>query len=234
MRTVVLHYHLFKNAGTSLDLILENNFANHWVTKEFSRSSKDNSAELRDWILENPDAVVFSTHTGAGPVPVIDGVKIISIMLLRDPIARIKSAYRFERKQDCDDFFPKLAKSHNFEEYVMARLNILGDLQCRNFQTDRLASLVPGSEPALDRAKVGLSRLTVVGRVEHFSVMIDRLIKILRPTFPNFVGGVVKSNTSAKESAKVSIDPKFEAYLHDVNVDDFACLEAYNARYDPA
>jgi hypothetical protein len=234
MRTVILHYHLFKNAGTSLDRILKNSFPKHWVTKEFSQSGGDNSAEQRDWILENPDAVAFSTHTGAGPVPVIDGVKIISIMLLRDPIARIESAYRFERQQNSDSFGAQLAKSLDFEEYVMSRLNIPGDMQCRNFQTDRLASLVTGSEPALERAKEGLNRLTVVGRVEHFSVMMDRLIQILRPTFPNFVGGVVKSNTSAKESAKAPIDPKFEAHLRDVNADDFACLKAYHASYGPA
>ncbi len=109
-RTVVLHYHLFKNAGTSLDEILKRNFGARWVTREFSMTGGDNSAELAKWITEEEDAVAFSTHTGIGPVPEVPGVRIVTIMLLRDPISRIRSAYRFERSQRADTFGARLAK----------------------------------------------------------------------------------------------------------------------------
>jgi hypothetical protein len=34
-RNVILHFHLFKNAGTSLDALLKENFPTQWLTKEF-------------------------------------------------------------------------------------------------------------------------------------------------------------------------------------------------------
>ncbi|MGR3732958.1 sulfotransferase family 2 domain-containing protein, partial [Pseudophaeobacter sp.] len=148
-RTVILHYHLFKNAGTSLDQILKRNFGDRWVTREFSMKGGDNSAQLADWIREEKDAVAFSTHTGAGPVPEIEGVRVVSVMLLRDPIVRIRSAYQFERKQCADTLGARLAKEVDFETYVRTRLEMPHDRQCRNFHTHRLASMVPGADPEL-------------------------------------------------------------------------------------
>ena len=110
-RTVILHYHLFKNAGTSVDQILRRNFGDRWVTREFSTAGADNSAEVADWIRANPHAVAFSTHTALGPPPLIEGVNLITVMLLRDPVARIRSVYRFERKQDADTWGTELAKA---------------------------------------------------------------------------------------------------------------------------
>ena len=97
MRTVVLHYHLFKNAGTSVDRILQDNFANTWVTEEFPASGGNNTDRVEAWIADTPDAVAFSSHTMMGPLPAVPGVRVIPVMLLRDPVARIRSAYRFER-----------------------------------------------------------------------------------------------------------------------------------------
>ena len=93
-RTIILHYHLFKNAGTSLDQILKRNFGSRWVTREFPMAGDDNSAQLAEWIRSEPEAVAFSTHTGIGPVPEVEGVDIVSVMLLRDPVARIRSKLR--------------------------------------------------------------------------------------------------------------------------------------------
>ena len=48
MKTVILHYHLFKNAGTSLDAAFKENFSEEsgeWVTKEFPAQPSQNSAE---------------------------------------------------------------------------------------------------------------------------------------------------------------------------------------------
>ena len=49
-RTIILHYHLFKNAGTSIDAILKDNFDEKWVTREFesSNSNKNMASDLTD------------------------------------------------------------------------------------------------------------------------------------------------------------------------------------------
>src|SRR5690606_24093891 len=131
-RVVILHYHLFKNAGTSVDRILEYNFPGRWVTAEFKRKPGPlgNSDLVAKWIVDNPEAVAFSTHTAWGPIPEKPGVRLISVLFLRDPIERIRSAYRFERQQQADTFGARLAKEHDFEGYVRARLAIPNDRQC--------------------------------------------------------------------------------------------------------
>lgn len=228
MRTVILHYHLFKNAGTSLDQILKDNFGKAWVTREFSSSGRPdgNTPDVEAWIKNNPDAVAFSSHTMMGPLPRIEGVRVISIMLLRDPIERIKSAYRFEQKQESETFGAVLAKHTDFEGYVKVRLSLPHDRQCRNFQTYRLAALVPGADPELERAKRGLERLTVVGFVSDFTHALERLTVAIADAFPDFRGAEIHSNRSTS-GHRLELEEELEALLRRYNADDLALLGNY-------
>lgn len=227
MRTVILHYHLFKNAGTSLDNQLKANFQDQWVTKEFP--GQNNTAQVRQWIESTPDALAYSSHTMMGPLPEVPGVRIISVMLLRDPIARIRSAYRFEHKQVSDGFGAVLARHTTFEGYVHVRLAMPWDRQCRSFQTWRLASLAPGEGSELDRAKQGLERLTLVGRVEQFDTMLTELKALLEPAFPDIALTPVHSNRSDSASGTSKPkDPAIEALLKKANAEDLALLEHHS------
>ncbi len=218
-RTIILHYHLFKNAGTSLDRILRKNFGPKWITAEFSSANRDNGPEVAHWITAHPDAVAFSTHTAMGPVPPIEGVTVLSMMLLRDPVARIRSAYRFERKQEAQTWGAQLAKTHDLEGYVRARLERHGDRQCRNFQTQRLASLLPGDGPELTRAVQAMQQLSVVGLVEDFDDVTRRLTETLRPIFPEFLAENVRVNTTTP-APETDTDRRVNALLEEVNSDD--------------
>lgn len=233
-RTVILHYHLFKNAGTSLDQVLKRNFGDRWVTREFPMKTDDNSAQVAEWIRSEPDAVAFSTHTALGPIPRIEGVKIITVMLLRDPIARIRSAYRFERKQDADTWGAELAKQHDLEGYVRARLERPKDRQCRNFQTHRLATLVPGDGPELDRALAGLRQLSVVGLVDQFDGTLTRLADLIRPDFPDFTWTSVRANTTSSEQRPLTDQDRIvDALLLGHNRDDFDVLRTATEMTNP-
>lgn len=224
-RTVILHYHLFKNAGTSLDEVLKRNFGDRWVTREFPARGDNNTAEVADWIRRNPDAVAFSTHTALGPVPQIDGVRVISVLFLRDPIERISSAYRFERSQTADSWGAALAKAQDFEGYVRMRLAIPGDRQCRNFQTHRLASMIPGDEPELERARRALGSVSVLGLVERFDESIARLTRMLLPGFPEFTATSVRANISDRSAMNQDLPVEFRTLLHGANADDLALLQ---------
>lgn len=215
-RTIVLHYHLFKNAGTSLDQILRRNLKDRWVTAEFPAQGGDNSDLVTRWITDNPDAVAFSTHTALGPVPQIDGVNIISVMLLRHPVDRIRSAYRFERGQEADTWGAQLAKEHDLKGYVEARLARPGDRQCRNFQAHRLASLVPGTDPELQRARAGMKELSVLGLVEDFDGTMARLAALLQADFPDFRWQSTRANTTRPDK-DTDDDAELTALLTDAN-----------------
>jgi hypothetical protein len=199
-RTVILHYHLFKNAGTSFDGILQKNFPGQWTAAEFPGG--DNSMQVAAWIARNPGMVAFSSHTATGPVPVVPGVRIISALFLRDPVARIRSAYLFERRQNAGDaanLGARLASETDFDGYVRGRLGIAGDRQCRDFHVVRLAQFVRRIAPELQRATEALQRLSFVGEVERFGHSMDRFAALVRPVWPGFDAGHVHLNRSAAE-----------------------------------
>ena len=209
-RTIILHYHLFKNAGTSVDAILKRNFGDRWVTREFGEAGSNNTAQVEAWISETPEAVAYSSHTMLGPIPQVAGVRVISLVLLRDPIARIKSAYRFERAQKADTWGARLAKEHDFEGYVRARLERPADRQCRNFQTYRLALFAPGPGAELDRATAALDLLSVVGRVEAFDLAMERLRGLTGDAFPAFQAPATRANVSEETSGESGAEAVME------------------------
>ncbi len=217
-RTIILHYHLFKNAGTSVDTVLRSNFGDKWVTREFPARHGNNTRMVEDWIRETPEAIAYSSHTMLGPLPQVAGVRILTFMLLRDPIKRIHSAYRFERQQVADTWGAKLAKEHDFEGYVRTRLSKRGDRQCRDFQTHRLSMLVPGSGTARERAVAAMNKLTVVGSVERFDEALGRLEQALVTYFTNYTSRHVQANRSADTGDRVS--EELDGLLRKANKDD--------------
>ncbi len=228
-RTVILHYHLFKNAGTSVDRVLQRNFPGRWVTAEHPSQRADNSAAVGAWIAATPEAVAFSSHTAIGPLPRVAGVRILPLLFLRDPIDRILSAYRFERKQDAETLGTRLARSHDFEGYVRARLAIHGDRQCRNFQTHRLAAFRPGPEPEIDRALAALGEIELAGIVEDFAGSMRRIAQALLPLFPAFRFDAPRLNRSDPELAP-EMSPELRALLAEANADDMVLHRALTAR----
>lgn len=208
-RTVILHYHLFKNAGTSFDGILKRNFPGRWVSSEFPGGN--NSAAVADWIVANPEAVAFSSHTATGPVPQIPGVRVISVAFLRDPVARIRSAYLFERRQtvarENDRMGVHLASKTDFQGYVRGRLSVPGDRQCRNFHCARLAGFVRKQVPELERAIEALSVLSLVGEVEQFGRVMRRFAVQVRPFWPDFDPATLHLNrTDSEEPVEIGAD----------------------------
>ncbi|WP_136444160.1 sulfotransferase family 2 domain-containing protein [Pacificoceanicola onchidii] len=224
-RTVILHYHLFKNAGTSLDEILKRNFQERWVTREFSMAGGDNSAELAKWIESEPEAVAFSTHTGIGPVPEVPGVRILTVMILRDPIARIRSAYRFERNQKADTFGARLAKETDLEGYVRTRLKNPADRQCRDFQCSRLAPMIPGEAPELDRAIAAARDLDALGNVADFDGFLARLAEVLKEPFPEFTWESVQANVSKPAKKAEANSEEVTALLEKANQNDLKLVD---------
>lgn len=222
-RTVIVHHHLFKNAGTSVDYILEQNFGAGFHKREFKGQPDVNSEQLAQLIADDPHLVAISTHSSLGPIPPIPGVRLVTFLLLRDPIERIKSAYFFERDQNTDNFGSVLARNTSLDGYASVRLSLPADRQCRNFQTWRL-SLQSLEEPTeIARAQAGLEKISVHGRVENFngavkdlSLAVEAYLKPLswEPVHMNktinrnehFSDGTLKSLLRANEDDAALVD----------------------------
>lgn len=239
MRKVILHYHLFKNAGTSLDAAFKENVEpEEWVTQEFPGQPAKNREEVAQWILENPRAKIFSSHTAYLPPPKLDGVKVLPVIFMRHPIDRIASAYAFETKQGGDSFGAVLARNTDLSGYIETRLSLPNDRQCRNFHMHRLAMMFgekQGDEFA--RAEKAVETLPFIGIVEQFADSMARLERWLqhegfedmklKPVEKNVTRDIKKSLDEKLKEFEERISPEVFVKLMEANWSDFE-LYRYN------
>jgi hypothetical protein len=180
--TVVIHYHLFKNAGSSLDEALHNAFGDSWGTLEADRDGLTLDREhVAAWLKANPHIRALSSHTAVLPEP----PGSFPIVFIRHPIDRIGSVYSFERRRvDAHSQSAQVARATSLAGWVRWQLSRPPDRSIRSFQTYRLAfgSSSPGTE--LTRAERTLRRLPFVGLVEAYRRSVDRLANQLRAFYP--------------------------------------------------
>ncbi len=163
-----------------------------------------------------------------GPIPQLEGVRVISVMMLLDPIKRIKSAYRFERQQDADTWGAKLAKEHDFEGYVRARLAQKGDRQCRNFQTFRLASVAPSEETELKRARLALAAISAFGPIDDFPGTLSKLAMLFLGRTKVFDSTNVDVGRRKSAMTGNEVSAPLWILLREDNEDDLALLAKDN------
>jgi hypothetical protein len=178
-RHVVVHYHFFKNAGTSVDESLKAVFGDRCIGVEDDGGLSP--AALADFIAAHPNHRVFSSHTAQFPVPQIDGVAILPIVFVRHPIDRIRSVYEFERRDPRNSPAPfRMAKELGLKDYVSWRLN--EDRQIRDFHVTRFARGLTGPA-SLATAQKYIRRLPFVGVVDRFEASLTALSQILKQSF---------------------------------------------------
>lgn len=192
MRKIIVHYHIFKNAGTTLDAILQQSFPNSWVPFDLSLPSASiNQVELEGFIQANPKVMVFSSHQARLPVPLSGDFKVYPLVFLRHPIDRVASIYHYLRRLPDKEARPAsaFAKSHNMADFVRWRLEEAHGAVIRNFQTIFLSGdtrdvrLSIASSEHLVAARSQLAALPFFGLVEAFDLSVSRMSDFLVPIF---------------------------------------------------
>ncbi len=199
-RKVIVHYHLFKNAGTSIDRILRENFGeDRWREAEFSGpttnipavlSGNSSAPEVQEWLARHPEVVALSSHTAALPLPDLPATEVFPIVMVRNPIVRLQSSYRFQRKRFASGFdnrTTRLAAENDLAGYLRGLLAMRQQSLAHNFASVRLAAAVEGSpDQVRQRALAALELLPFVGVVERFGQSMQVLQRWLAPHFPGF------------------------------------------------
>ena len=243
-RALIFHYHLFKNAGSSVDELLRRNFGRRWALREFNVSRSQNLAAVTEFLGNNLDLQAISSHTALLPAPQLSGVEIFPVIFIRHPIDRLRSAYEFERRQEANTPGSRLAKLHGFDGYLRELLQNPRHRQIRNFQTFRLSHNEPAwKKSELERAVLALEKLPFVGLVERFDDSLVQLQIRLRPLFPKFcVQPVHRNASSSRQETLPSRLAKIEEMLGselygeilDANANDLAVYELVSTRYQQA
>ena len=137
-RIVIIHNHLFKNAGSTIDWVLKNNFGKHFVDHRDDDLMRKGAAYLGPYLIKNKKIKAISTHHLVLPLPVVDNITLPQIVMFRHPIERVLSVYKFEREQKNSSTPGSLnAKKKNLKQYIEWRMQPDVGGTIRNFHISR-------------------------------------------------------------------------------------------------
>lgn len=230
-RSVILHFHLFKNAGTSVDEILQYNFGDQWTEIEGTKNKKLTTERLVEFIQKNPEYNAISSHTAVINVPEIDNINILPIIFLRHPIDRIRSVYEFERQQDAQTPGAIKAKEGNFCYYMDWRLSTANRHQVYNFHANRLKDFdkftpVKQTELVEKRARQALDKLPFTGLVEKFDASMKKFASLIQLHFPDFETFPVRANSHSIAGVKLS--QRLNNFKTEIGQETYETLVAFN------
>lgn len=199
-RVVIIHNHLFKNAGTTIDYALRNNFESDFIDHRDDELMKRGAEYLGPYLLDNPHIRAISTHHLTLPLPVLKDVLLSQLVMYRHPVERVTSVYAFERKQE-QATTPGVihARKYDLKEYVAWRMNVKVGDTIRNFYISR--SLPPRKNKKkpydsheFEMACRNLQQVAMVGLVERFDESMVLFEEYLRPYFPEIDLSYVPQN----------------------------------------
>ena len=225
VRFVLLHYHFFKNAGTTIEEILAHSFFENYArldTEDFDGAvSKE---DLISFLSRNPRTKAVSSHQFRYPVPLVPGYIFFDLCFLRNPIDRIRSMYDYfrekpvpgepasdlAREQSIGGFIAGLVKDHTY--------------RVSNVQVNMLANGIVNDPPVdadLTRATEVMLKTSFLGVVDCFHESLVAGQYFLRPVFPNLA--------LAQQAANVSGGSRMETFQKACDPDIYAELVRLNA-----
>jgi hypothetical protein len=214
MRYILLHGHIFKNAGTTFDWALHKNFGKNFLDhREDKLMRAEGRTHLAELCTAEPDLCALSSHHMTRDLPEIESLQFIQVYLLRHPIERVRSVYDFERAQQGLTPGAKAAKSKSFRDYVAWRMLPTVAHTIRNYQTLYLAghhSLADDEQIAtkcFPDAMAAVNKFSLIGLVERYDESMVMLEESLRESFPALDLAYVAQNVSkGKRRKKAPLD----------------------------
>lgn len=217
MRKVICHYHIYKNSGTSFDRILCESFGARHLSFDgpFPFFTIDQE-QLDRIITRKTDAVAFSSHQIQLPAPVAPTYQVIPVVFLRHPLLRIASVWRFKRRAEDGTTTARLARSHDFADWLAACFADRTEIaQVSNAQTRSLAAAFRARaamqrhpdriEYDLERAMANLAQVDCIGRTEHFAADVARIAdRLAAEGLPLRIPGDVHENATDAAPGPVS------------------------------
>lgn len=203
MRHVILHGHIFKNAGTTFDWSLSRSFGHAFLDHRDDHAMRSQGAACLEGIFSSkPEIRALSTHHLPRALPALSDLCHHRIYLLRHPLLRMRSVYNFERVQRADTLGAKAAKRMTFKDYVVWRMEAKTPATIRNLQTLYLARpRRPRQGRSCDAADFAeamdfAKSLPALGIVEHYDESMVLLEESLRPYFPTLDLAYIRQNVS--------------------------------------
>ena len=207
-RFVVLHYHIFKNGGSTIDYALRRSFGDAFV--DFHGEHDDARLFAQDIVAlvgADPSIGAVSSHHTRYPKPRAHGFVFYDICFVRHPLSRIRSLYSYGRTLDPAHWLAQLALAHDeggFVAHLVRHLpHMLTDVQINHLVNG--AAFVRAAGPQdLRTALAILEDMSVPGVVELFDESLTVAEFFLGPCFPQIDFAYVAQNVSAPDGHRPS------------------------------
>jgi hypothetical protein len=208
-RSIILHHHIFKNAGSTLDAALRRQFGCGFA--EFHPNASDSGRvspeELKYFVDQHWRLWAISSHHFMGrdfksSLPEKrDEYQFFDFVLLRHPVSRLASIYLYYRGLPKEDH-PLHMASHDqsfseFLEFIISSYpNFVINPQVTMFGCDHYG-VVP-SNKNIDRAMARLMDVSCLGVVEEYASAMVIAEYFLQPVFPDLQLHGKIANTSRR------------------------------------
>jgi hypothetical protein len=175
VRHVLVHVHLFKNAGSTVDWALARSFGTRFATvdRREDPSNVYTPEEVTSFIRENLEMDACSSHQFRPPLPRRWRIRLYPIAFVRHPIDRAFSVYNFERRQGDDASGANRAQALTVDAYLRWWFDHTRNGLVNNFHISCFGRDTPGERAESQEGAVALARrrwaaLAVGGVVERF------------------------------------------------------------------
>ncbi len=206
-RHVILHYHIFKNAGTTIHFILERNFGKRMRTLDAPHFNASLSNDvLLEFLKKHTRIQAISTHHLLPPKPEDEHFVFYDILFLRHPLARLSSMYAFYRRSDVtEDPLTAEAKKRTMAEFM----RLLMDRYPHYVNNAQMEYLLAGNRGAdQDRLQAAFrvaSQATVLGTAEMFDLGAVLAEESLTPFFKSLSFNYVAQNVSLAQPRQLGL-----------------------------
>jgi len=235
-RVVLVHNHIFKNAGSTIDWALLQNFGSCFVDHRDDDDMRKGAPYLEEYLATHKHIRALSTHHLALPLPEVPDARLIMISMLRHPIERVTSVYSFERKQVHATTPGAIhARKLDLTNYVLWRMKPDVGATIRNFQVRKFLSSLKARQEVFSSDDLEQARATaasaagLLGIVERFDECMVLFEENLRQVFPKISLSYVRQNVGQQNAN--SREDRIEKLRQEIGEDAFAVLEEKN-RHD--
>jgi len=242
-RPVLVHFHVFKNAGTTLDGALLREFGIGFAEFDGPRANYVlEPEEFRAFVETRPAVRAVSSHQVRFPLPEIYDVRWRPLLLVRHPLDRALSAYSFHRRSRTRSASSLQAKKSDLSGYVRWMLGLGPVSLICNFQTAFFSTgHGAGKRPGLAAATARLREAALAGTVERFGESLLCAERNLAEDFPGLDLSNHSRNVTRQRRGRLDerlaelraeLGPDLHAELERRNELDFALHEEAGRELD--
>src|SRR5258708_7288017 len=113
-RRVMVHFHVFKNAGSTIEAILEREFRGRFATLHGSHADAVlDDRDISVFLSRHPSVAALSSHHVRYPLPPVRRTVLFDCCFLRDPLDRLQSVYTYLRSKASESNDPIFLLARN-------------------------------------------------------------------------------------------------------------------------